>query len=274
MTIKISGIPITAVLLGISTIAISTATMAQEKTVVGTINGAPITQGQLIGYARVTAPQANLQDQAVRTQLLQTFVGRELLYQASLKQKLDQQPAVQAVLEETRHSVLAQAYVSQLLRDKPVTEAIARDIYDKQVGNQTGAEYHARHILVPSESEANAAINRLKKGEEFVKVAQAVSKDSSASRGGDLGWIKPEKMPPTFGSALSGLKPGKYTTTAVKTDYGWHVIYVEANRPIQPPTFEAVRDQIIKAMQDQIVSQHLGELQKEAKIVFNENSGK
>ncbi len=270
MPIKKSGIPIAAICLGISSVAIGTAAMAQENVVVGTINGAPMTQGQLIGYARVAAPQVNLQDQAARTQLLQTFIGRELLYQESLKQKVDQQPAVQAVLEETRHAVLAQAYVSQLLRDKPVTEAMARDIYDKQVGNQTGAEYHARHILVATENDATAAISRLKKGEEFTKVAQATSKDSSAARGGDLGWIKPEKMPPTFGAALSSLKPGKYTTTPVKTDYGWHVIYVEANRPIQPPTFESVRDQLIKAIQDQIVSQRLGELQKEAKIVFNE----
>ncbi len=264
------AMPVAALCLAGSALLVSTTTMAQEKekAAVAIINGVTITQDQLIGYARVNAPQANLQDQAVRTQLLQTFIGRELMYQESLKQKIDQQPAVQAVLEEARHSVLAQAYASQLLRDKPVTEAIARDIYNKQISTQTGAEYETRHILVPNEDDAKAAIVRLNKGEPFAKVAQSVSKDSSASRGGDLGWIRPEKMPSTFGSALTSLKPGKYTTTPIKTDYGWHVIYVVANRPVQPPTFEAVRDQLIKALQDQTISQRLGELQKSAKIEF------
>lgn len=266
MFIKRGITPVAILCLAASTALFGTSAVAQEKTQVATVNGQPVTQEQLFAYARITAPQANLQDQNVRTQLLQAFLGRELMYQEALKQKIDQQPGVQAALEETRHALLAQAYVSRLIQEKPVTEAMAHEVYDKQIATQKGVEYHARHILVPNEDDAKGAINRLRKGEDFAKLAQSVSKDSSATRGGDLGWLSPEKMPPAFAEALTQLKPGKYTTAPVKTDYGWHVVYMEANRPSQPPPFEAVRDQLMKAMQDQIVNQHLGELQKRAKI--------
>lgn len=231
-----------------------------------TINGLPVTQEQLLTYARITAPQSNLNDSNVRAQLLQSFIGRELMYQEALKKKIEQLPGVKATLEETRHAVLAQAYVAQMMKDKPVTEAMAREVYDKQIDSQKGIEYQTRHILVLSEDEAKGAIARLKKGEDFYKLAQMVSKDSSAVRGGDLGWIRTDKMPPAFSEALTKLKPGKFTTSPVKTDYGWHVIQLDANRPIHAPSFESMRDQLMKMIRDQIIAKHLAELQKDAKL--------
>lgn len=242
------------------------ATIPAVADVFATVNGQPVTQEQLFSYARITAPQANLDDINVRSQVLNAFLGRELMYQEALKQKVDQQPEVKAAIEEARHAVIAQAYVNELMKDKQVTEAMARDIYDKQIATVSGVEYQTRHILVPNEDDARTAINRLKRGEDFAKVAQTVSKDSSAARGGDLGWINPDKMPATFADALANLKPGKFTVNPVKTEYGWHVIRVDANRPVQPPSFEAVRDQLMKAMQEQFVNQRLTELQKSAKI--------
>lgn len=236
--------------------------------VVATINGQPVTQDQLLGYVRANTPQSNLQDPAVRNQVLQSYVGRELMYQDAMRLKIDQQPAVQAAIEEARRVVIAQAYVSQLMEEAPVTEEMAREIYNQQVGARKGTEYHARHILVKSEEDAKGAIIRLKKGEDFGRVAQSVSTDSSAVRGGDLGWVMAEKYPVSFAEAMAALKPGKFTTTPVKTDFGWHIILVEANRPIQPPPFEGVRDQIMKGLRDQVVAKHMSELQKRSKIEF------
>ena len=258
--------PIAICFFGVSAAVISASATAQDQHPVATINGQPITQEQLLTYARVTAPQANLQDQNVRTQLLQSFIGRELMYQEAVKKKIEQQPEVKAALEETRHAVMAQAYVTEMMKNKPVTEAMAREVYDKQIGSRKGIEYQTRHILVETEEDAKGAITRLKKGEDFYKVAQSVSKDSSAVRGGDLGWINPERMPAPFAEALTKLKPGKYTTSPVKTDFGWHVIQLDANRPIQPPPFEGVRDQLMKMLQEQAIAQHLAELQKSAKV--------
>ena len=61
-------------------------------------------------------------------------------------------------------------------------------------------EYHARHILVPTEAEAKAALVRVKAGEDFAKVADELSKDPG-SQGGDLGWFTKDKMVPEFAEA-------------------------------------------------------------------------
>lgn len=266
MRIKKGRTLVVACCLGASAAFINSAALAQEGHPLAVVNGQTITQEQLLTYARVNAPQANLQDLNVRAQLLQTYIGRELMYQEAIKEKVDQQPQVQAVLEDTRHAVLSQAYVSQLKRSNPITEEMARKVYDQQIASRKGVEYQVRHILVPTEDEAKSAILRIRRGESFAKVAQMLSKDASAVRGGELGWVDPAKMPKPFADAIKRLKPGSFTNTPVKTEFGWHVIEVDANRPITPPPFESLRDQIMKAMEDQMIKQRLADLQKNAKI--------
>lgn len=268
MFMKRALTPVAIFCLGASAAFLDTSAIAAENTQVATLNGQPITQEQLFSYARMTVPQANLQDANVRAQIMEGYLNRELFYQEALKLKIDQLVAVKLALEESRHALLAQTYISQLLQERPVTEAMAREVYKKQISNITGVEYQARHILVKTEDEAKSVIVRLKRGEDFARLAQELSIDSTGPRGGALGWITPDKFPTAFAETLTSLKPGKYTTTAVKTDFGWHVVQVDANRPMQPPPFDGLRDQLMKALQDQILAERVRELKKSAKIEF------
>ena len=98
-------------------------------------------------------------------------------------------------------------------------------------------EIHARHILVPTEAEAQAALKRVKAGEDFAKVAKEVSKDPG-SEGGDLGWFTKDRMVPEFADAAFKLEPGQISEP-VKSPFGWHIIQVEekrARKPSRPST--------------------------------------
>lgn len=82
---------------------------------------------------------------------------------------------------------------------------------------------HCAHILVKSESEAKAVLERLKKGEKFGRVARAVSRCPSAKRGGDLGTFTRGKMVKEFENAAFALQKGEISGV-VKTKFGCHVI--------------------------------------------------
>ena len=82
---------------------------------------------------------------------------------------------------------------------------------------------HCAHILVKSESEAKAVLERLKKGEKFGRVARAVSRCPSAKRGGDLGTFTRGKMVKEFENAAFALQKGE-VSGVVKTQYGCHII--------------------------------------------------
>ena len=80
------------------------------------------------------------------------------------------------------------------------------------------------HILVAKHGEAVSAIERIKSGEKFGKVAKEVSIDSpSAKRDGNLGYFARGKMVKAFEDAAFGLGVGQ-VSEPVKSEYGYHVI--------------------------------------------------
>jgi peptidyl-prolyl cis-trans isomerase SurA len=97
---------------------------------------------------------------------------------------------------------------------------------------------HARHILIRtnelvSESEARARLvglkERLENKGDFAALARANSEDSSAAKGGDLGWLSPGDTVPEFERAMTALKPGEISLP-VKTPFGWHLIEILERR--------------------------------------------
>src|SRR5690606_24199478 len=105
-------------------------------------------------------------------------------------------------------------------------------------------ELHARHILVNSEEKAQALYERVKKGEDFAKVAKAESQDKgSGARGGDLDYFTRDKMVKEFADAAYQLKKGEISKP-VKSDFGWHIIKLEDRRPQKVASFEEMQEQL------------------------------
>jgi len=95
-----------------------------------------------------------------------------------------------------------------------------------------------RHILVRtnelvSEDEARRKLSNLRErivnGVNFAELARLNSDDSSASRGGDLGWVYPGDTVPEFERAVMDLKQME-VSQPVKTPFGWHLIQVLERR--------------------------------------------
>ncbi len=84
-------------------------------------------------------------------------------------------------------------------------------------------QVHCAHILVKTEKEANAVLERLRKGEKFANVAKQVSLCPSSKRGGDLGTFTRGKMAKEFENAAFLLQKGQ-TSPVVKTKFGHHII--------------------------------------------------
>ncbi|MDD5412860.1 MAG: peptidylprolyl isomerase, partial [Methylobacter sp.] len=170
-------------------------------------------------------------------------------------------------LEDARKSLLSQADLKEFMKANPVTDAEIKAEYDSKVAAEKGTEYKARHILVKTEDEAKKLIAELGKGADFAKLANKYSLDAKETQnGGDLGWFVTSQMVPPFSEAVVALEKGKYTTTPVKTQFGYHVILKEDSRAVTPPPLEAVRDQLMPYLQRQKVKNMLEGLRKQAQV--------
>lgn len=96
--------------------------------------------------------------------------------------------------------------------------------YMENLKKALNPEYlRARHILVKTQTDADAIIAAFSKGENFTKLALEKSLDkNTAPKGGDLGYFKKGDMVQSFEKAIQNTKIGKISTI-VKTDLGYHI---------------------------------------------------
>lgn len=145
-------------------------------------------------------------------------------------------------------------YAKSIVTDEEINkfyeEKIFGDISAKHIlispdtdSNATDAEKTAAEE--EALKEANEIISKLKNGEDFDKLAKEYSDDeSTASNGGLLSDFVHGDMVEEFEEAAKNLEIGTYTTTAVKTTYGYHIIYKVAQK--DKPELKTVKDDIIE----------------------------
>ncbi len=235
---------------------------------VATVNGEPIYREDIEQYQQQQGMGAEQAKDPM--QVINELISRELVYQDALAKDLDEDPEVQAALEEASRNVLLNAAVQTALEENPVTEKEMKAFYDEQISQIDATEYKARHILVEEQDTAEEVIAKLEEGAEFSVLAEEFSIDPSSQQGGDLGWINPQQMVPSFSEALQNMEEGEYTTEPVQSRFGWHVIELEDTRSQQPPSFEEVKPQIEQALQQRYVAEYLESLRENADIEIKE----
>jgi peptidyl-prolyl cis-trans isomerase D len=148
--------------------------------------------------------------------------------------------------------------LSVLKKTVAVPEDDLRKYYTENASRYTAAEERrARHILVQAPKDAAADVRQKAKAKAEALLAEArknpagfadlAKKNSddpgSAANGGDLDFFGRGAMVKPFEDAAYAMKPGEISNV-VETDFGYHVIQLEAVRGGEKKPFEAVRASI------------------------------
>jgi len=240
---------------------------AQADKVVAKVDGIAITEREVALAAEDLGERlAQLPDERKRDEVINYLVDLKLGAKAAAAAKVAEGPDFAARLAYFREKVLLDQYLTAEGKKAASPEA-AQKLYDETTkAMPPEVEVNARHILVEDEAQAKAIAERLKKGEDFAKLAGELSKDpGSGKEGGSLGWFTKDRMVPEFAEAAFKLEKGQ-VSDPVKSQFGWHVIKLEDKRTKPLPEFAAVKPQIDqylerKAQQDIIVA-----LREKAKI--------
>ncbi|MGH7928683.1 MAG: peptidylprolyl isomerase [Candidatus Binatia bacterium] len=235
---------------------------------VAVVNGEPISRADFKAYlAEKQSSQTGIQTDPQTA--LDEMINMELIRQEAIAQGIDQREDVQAELRNQRTQLLVNTLVSERIAKFSFSEEELRKEYEKQTAQMPRQEYKARHILVQTEAEARAIIDRLAQGEDFIELAKTESIDPAGPEGGDLGWFHPNSMVPPFAEAVQKLEKGQYSKEPVETEFGWHIILLEDTRPMELPAFEEVQDRLDDVLVNQSLQRYLDELRAEAEIEVN-----
>lgn len=231
------------------------------------VNGKEIPQSRIDAGVKSRIAQGQPDTPELRKSVKDALINQEVIAQEALKRGLNKKPEVAAAIDINRQDILVNAYVQDYLERNPVTEDALKKEYERIKAQLGGREYKARHILVESENEAKDVIAQLKKGASFEKLAAERSKDTGTKdKGGDLDWSVPGNYVKPFGDALTKLKKGQMTDAPVQSNFGWHVIRLEDERAYQAPAYDAVKQNLQRGLQQQMVQKMLAELRSKAKV--------
>jgi len=207
-------------------------------------------------------PQSARYDTGVKAE--KTMAVADVLAEAAQKAGVEKDAEFRRMLDLAKKKLMINAWAKQQFDKVIVSESEAKEFYRKHTDKFFMPErVHARHILLKDEKKAQTIIDQLKglKGEalkkKFIELAQKESTGPTASKGGDLGYFTKSQMVLPFAKAAFALNPGQITPKPVKTQFGWHVIYVEDKKAAQKIPFDAVKDRVIGALKQQRFAQKM-----------------
>ena len=116
---------------------------------------------------------------------------------------------------------------------------------------------------------AEEALEKVKAGEDFAKVAKEYSEDSSASSGGELGKFGRGQMVTEFEDAAFAMKAGEISDI-VETQYGYHIIKV-TERVDRQETYDDVKDKIKTILASEKYTEHVEKLKEDSTIERKED---
>ena len=254
------------------------ATALTASDILATVNGKNITKQEAETFVKSQSPQASFATltPAQQAMIVDRLVEKNLFIELAAKEGIDKKPEFQRNMEKIKEELLVNMWMKEQMDNAVVSDSEAKAFYDKNQDKfKEKATVHARHILVKEEKEAKAIIDEMKtlKGDalktKFIELAKAKSTGPSGPKGGDLGNFSKGQMVPEFSKAVWGLDVGSMTTTPVKTQFGYHVIYLEGKNEAAATPYDKVKENIIASLKQQQFAKKIAEVAKELKSKAN-----
>jgi len=260
-----------------------------QGTVIAKVDNLPITLEQLDqeiqNYNQLIenpAARINTREQKL-SYLNDELIRRHLFYLEAKVSGLDQRPKVQEILRSLEINVLANQLMQDEIGNLTVTSSEVEDFYNIYKDQyQQAEERKIREIAVDSEQEAKDVLIELLRGTDFATIASARSRAESASKGGDLGFIKRGQRGADFAAfdevAFSRSLNANQISNIFKVKERYYIIKVEAIRGGQARPLSEVWDEINKNVlflkQQQKLQEIASALLKKNKVVIYEDKVK
>jgi len=194
----------------------------------------------IVTYARENGPRV---DEPELDRVVGNVATQNKLTMPELRQRL----AAEGIDFKRFRENLRDQMLSERVREREVQGRIRitdgdidKYLDERQAALQGRAQLNIAQILVPvpegagpvvvseRKARAEAALARIRAGEDFAKVAREVSEDANKDRGGEIGLRAADKLPDVFVEAVKDLKAGEVRPELLRSEAGFHVLKLVA----------------------------------------------
>lgn len=179
--------------------------------------------------------------------------------------------------KKVQEMILIEKLWNRLTGSVQVSEEEIRQAFAAQKEQwNSPAKVKVGHILVNSESLALSIIDKLDRGADFRQLALKYSRDPSVRQNqGVLGYIAEDDphFPEAIRKEAFSLQPGTYSRKPVKSEFGYHVLFIFDKKMPVKVKYEEVRELIKNSVLDKKKNEaflsFLKRLRHNSRIMYN-----
>ena len=179
--------------------------------------------------------------------------------------------------EDYAKTLVTDKEIEKYYKDTVIGDIKASHILIKADYEDNASEADIKKAYEEALKKANEVLTKLKNGEKFEDLAKTYSQDGTKNNGGDLGWFNRGEMVTEFEEAAIKLEKGKYTTSPVKTKFGYHIILKTDQK--DKPKLEDVKEDVIDTLannkikaDENMQNKALIELRKEQEMTIQDST--
>ena len=219
--------------------------------ILATVGGMPITEEEVNEFLANLGPRGQAYNNPEgRKAVLEQLVSNKLLLLDAKRNLLEADPVFKAELAKVRDNLLVSFAAEKAFASVTVSDKDAEDYYENNKERFVSEEsVNASHILVDSEEKALEILAKIKAGEiSFEDAARENSSCPSGQNGGSLGDFGRGQMVPEFDVAVFEMEVGEISESPVKTQFGYHLIKLNAKNAAETLPFAEIAPEIKDAL--------------------------
>jgi peptidyl-prolyl cis-trans isomerase C len=247
------------------------------ETVLATVNGKPLTAGQLADFVEALPPQQLSSLDRDRKEFIRQWALMSRLAELAEKEGLDKEKININRMNYVRLQIMMSAIMEKKSNDTQISDDVLRPLYEERV-NQAGRAALTKMLYVSfaadgkgrTEAEAKARIESLRQqaagGADFIKLIEENSDDAaSKAKKGDYQPIRQsDPMPDGIKSAIFALKPGEYSQP-IRQAGGFYVFRLEK---FDQRSFEDMKQELISQQRQAAFGAWFGSVRQGLDVQF------
>lgn len=209
------------------------------------VNDQPIAEALLANVAEGRGFDLGKPEQ--RQRAIKELSDYVLLARAAEKNGIANDPEALATIETARLQGIANATMAHYAKTHPISDEMVKVEYEQQIAKAGAHSYDFTQLLFENENDAMKAAAQILGGTPFQKVYDEWAPQTKQSRAFKA--VRLAQLPaPELADTIRNLKAGEATKVPVKTNFGWHLVHVEAINDVTPPPFDQVKNELRRLM--------------------------
>ena len=239
--------------------------------ILANVGGMPITEADVNEFLANLGPRGQgYNNPEGRKVVLNQLIASKLLLLEAKRNLFEAEPEFKAQLAKLRDNLLISYATEKAISKATVSEQDALDYYNENKERFVSEEsVNASHILVDSEEVALEILAKINAGDiSFEDAARENSSCPSKANGGNLGDFGRGQMVPEFDTAVFDMEVGEISKSPVKTQFGYHLIKLNAKNAPEEIPFSEIADEIKDALLQEKRHQAYDSKINQLKILF------